>query len=489
MSSKLHGGTTTGDVLVAFLFAATCTLLLVAAIGLGGTRGWFGDRLLQSSGALLLGLVALHQMRRRARGSIAIEVWALAAITFLVPFFAWLGSNAIVTGSSPGATSLRSDLARAGVTLFSHSTAAEMAIWATLPAVSMLLASSLAGARGRSFLLATGVAIGIAETFVAVTQLSAKGFGWVRFTWPGDVNVYLATFANRNHLASMLAALLPICFIHAARPALVDRGEDRAAALLPRVMWASAGLILFTGIVASQSRSGLALALLGIGACSTLMLSPRMRLNALVALIAVGGAWLVFGGSELLGKTATRITDPLSTDSRLTYLSNSVDLASEFGIGGIGLGNFQRLYGLHMGEDGLAPTAVNHVHNDWAELVLETGWIGALALLLSTWIFVRRGLQLRHEFRARPTWTDAVAMDSRGATRAQSMRLAAWIGAALIAVHSLVDFPLRTSAVGCVFALLLAVAFSESTRSSSGRSRRSGRIIPRDHDYASGQTA
>jgi O-antigen ligase len=106
---------------------------------------------------------------------------------------------------------------------------------------------------------------------------------------------------------------------------------------------------------------------------------------------------------------------------------------------GSGLGSFRRVYPLFENPDTIVPTIVNHAHNDYAELALETGLpgIGLIVLFLIWWAAA-----------ARRAWTSSDASD---------FARAASIASAAILVHSLVDYPLRTAAISTIFAMCLAL--------------------------------
>lgn len=82
---------------------------------------------------------------------------------------------------------------------------------------------------------------------------------------------------------------------------------------------------------------------------------------------------------------------------------------------------------------------MNHAHNDWLELLLETGIPGmALAALLLFW-----GAR-----RARAIWR---------AEDRDRFAQAAVIAVTTMLLHSLVDYPLRTAALSAVFAACIAL--------------------------------
>jgi Lipid A core - O-antigen ligase and related enzymes len=82
---------------------------------------------------------------------------------------------------------------------------------------------------------------------------------------------------------------------------------------------------------------------------------------------------------------------------------------------------------------------MNHAHNDYAELALETG-VPGLAVLIVFLLW----------------WGGAVARVWRSVEAGPYAR-AASIASAAILVHSLVDFPLRTAAISACFGMCLAL--------------------------------
>jgi O-antigen ligase len=82
---------------------------------------------------------------------------------------------------------------------------------------------------------------------------------------------------------------------------------------------------------------------------------------------------------------------------------------------------------------------VNHVHNDYIELILETGLPGLLLMIAFILWWVQRAIVI---WRA-PT----IDHYARAAT----------IASAAIMLHSLVDYPLRTTSVATLFAFCVSV--------------------------------
>jgi O-antigen ligase len=88
---------------------------------------------------------------------------------------------------------------------------------------------------------------------------------------------------------------------------------------------------------------------------------------------------------------------------------------------------------------------VNRAHNDWLELGLEGGGLTITGLLVFFVWFGRSSFQIW-----RPGKTGADALDT-------ALARAGSIVVVLLLLHSIVDYPLRTTAMMVVFALACAL--------------------------------
>ena len=106
---------------------------------------------------------------------------------------------------------------------------------------------------------------------------------------------------------------------------------------------------------------------------------------------------------------------------------------------GSGIGTFEQVYRMNENPAAVDHYYVNHAHNDYLELAIETGLPGLLLLLLFlAW------------------WGNSVWRMVRSPA-ADHYAMAGAIASAAILLHSVVDYPLRTAAMGAVFAMSLAL--------------------------------
>ncbi|WP_373289720.1 O-antigen ligase family protein, partial [Polymorphobacter multimanifer] len=124
-------------------------------------------------------------------------------------------------------------------------------------------------------------------------------------------------------------------------------------------------------------------------------------------------------------------------DTRLVAMQTTAEAGWRAFPVGTGFGTFDPIFRLVGGDANLGTNFVNHAHNDYVELWL-TGGLAAAALIFGfLWWFVGA---------ARASWR--ARSDNAGAVP----RVAA-VSIAIILVHSLVDYPLRTAAMSAIFAV------------------------------------
>ncbi|MFE8108253.1 O-antigen ligase family protein [Sphingomonas melonis] len=192
------------------------------------------------------------------------------------------------------------------------------------------------------------------------------------------------TFANHNHFALMMAcgiALVPVwVFLDGRSP-----GWRAPVAV---------GLVLFLAlsIVASGSRAGTLAGIVALG-CGLLMVRrplrrtlapyPKWVLPALIAAfitIVVGVVILSIVADRALSINRAMTIDP-GQDMRHRALPTVLSMIREYFPFGAGLGSFDTVFRAHEPFNLLKPTFFNRAHDDFLEIVLDTGLAGATLLL------------------------------------------------------------------------------------------------------------
>lgn len=431
-------------------FVAPAYLLVCLVLG-GSAQGIWQNMLLQLAGLALLGWAALDRgeepVGRPAMQLLMIAIVGLAFVALqMVPLspdlWAHLGPRAKV---ADGFRVLGVPAPSEPLSLAPASGADAML--RIIPPLALACAMVRLNAFRRQWLavaLIAGTLAGVLLGALQVASADPATSHWYLYdeTNPGKA---VGFFANADHMATLLVATLP--FIAAIVAAGAGKSMQRRAALL--ATGGAIALVLVVGLALNGSLAGYGLAPAVLAASALILLPRRSRLRlwvlALAAiLLAAGIAALEVTpiGSGRVGEHARS-----AVQSRAEILSTTSRAAADFMPFGSGLGSFRNVYRLYERPEQVTTTYVVHAHNDYAELALELGLAGiVLMVLFLAW------------------WATAVWRAWSSPEAAPFARAAA-VASGAILVHSLVDFPLRTAAVGACFAMCIALlAGSRSVR-------------------------
>ncbi|MBF8253504.1 MAG: Tetratricopeptide repeat protein, partial [Deltaproteobacteria bacterium] len=314
----------------------------------------------------------------------------------------------------------------------------------------------------------------LAGLLVAVTGFIQR-FTWngrilwffVPFDWggasPGANPRSSGPFVNPDHFANYLTLIFPIALAGALfRTSLVS---NRLAEGF-RIFSGFTAIVIFTGILLSLSRSGWACALLGVGvlfwfcpwrgADSAPWLAKSRGFSVARVSLAVLGFFLVVGltfvGPGGREQVDSRLEDTVTQNvlaGRTELWRDSWGMFQDFPLFGVGLGSWPDLFPRYRGGP-WANEFYREAHNDYLELLTETGVIG---FGLLAWFFFAVGRLIFRRLRE--------------AVEERLPLLAAIAGAlAVMAFHELFDFNLQIPANAFLFTLLLALALRMGAASS-----------------------
>jgi O-antigen ligase len=321
-------------------------------------------------------------------------------------------------------------------------------VLALLPPVGMLAA--MIGLRGYSaswlaVALIVGTVGGVLLGILQVASTDPANSPWY-FYQQSNFGVATGFFANSNHMASLLLVGVP--FIAALGATVRERSKDvrlRSAAL---ALVAGGLVVVILGIVLNGSLAGYGLGLPVVLASLAMLFGAHARF-ARPAALAIMIAGLVAVG--LLWSSPVNRGAATSVSTRQTIFSNSMGLVRAYVPVGSGLGTFEEVYRMSEDPAKVDRYYVNHAHDDYLELAIETGVPGIILMLLFLiW------------------WGRSVLRMSRSPA-ADEFAIAGAIASAALLLHSAVDYPLRTAAMSVVFSmcLVLIVQSRRSARSDS----------------------
>ena len=274
---------------------------------------------------------------------------------------------------------------------------------------------------------AIAIAMGLAVALFAIVQsLTSNGRVYWLFR-PESSSYIFGPYVNRNHFAGLMEMLAPLPLVLAVALKRLTPGK--------RALLAFAAIIMGGSVVLSLSRGGmLALAaqilLLGVYVAWRRATRPAVLLLG-ACLLMVGFLWWV--GSEQLIRRFSE-GGGMSMAARIHITRGALRMARQRPLLGWGLGTFATVYPPF--RDFYGDRFVNEAHNDYAQVLVETGLIGLGALL---WLaaLVARAARQRARF-AESELQDAV-------------KLGLLIGCAGLLVHSFVDFNLQIPANAALF--------------------------------------
>jgi O-antigen ligase/Flp pilus assembly protein TadD len=315
-------------------------------------------------------------------------------------------------------------------------------------------------------------AIGCAEAALALLQIftRARRLYWVidagtdRLTSGSFVNY--SNFSQFMNLSIGAGVALLIVRLYEERLA-AERRDDHSHAFgganLAQHGGLLAGLILCAlAVLASLSRNGaISMVVAGAVAGTALLISGTLsRRGWVLAMLPLGALALVlmFGFDTIYRRLAT-IGERDGLSSRWELTLGTLRAWQAFPVWGAGLGTHEYVYPLY--DQSTSPYFAGHADNDYAQLLEETGALGAL--FVGGFLAVIVALLVR--------------LCRRGRTASSAAAFGLAFGLLAVAIHSATDFgqhlpaAFSLSAVACGLAVQLARIDRGATEPSLGRER------------------
>lgn len=326
------------------------------------------------------------------------------------------------------------------------------------PIAAFFLAIQLSD-RDHFWLLVSLVGLGLLSAFVGILQ--AVGINLELYAIMSDTPPGL--FANRNHQATLLAMMFPMLALLAATGS--QYGLDRNAA---RIVAAALAILLVPLVLVTGSRTGLvvcAIALLVIWPMRLELLPANRGAKPHTARLVIAGA--VVAIIVAIGLAAA-ITSRNAAVSRLSVVDEDLRFSvweqiwaflPNYLPWGSGNGSYVEVYQIHEPASMLISSYSNHAHNDWLEVVMTAGVPGIALLIAAVGLFLAGVL---------------ASFSARGVAGKQ--RRLGLVMILVLAIASLVDYPLRTPIMAAIFAVATVWACRpvNGTREIKGRSANVG---------------
>jgi O-antigen ligase len=419
-------------------------VIFVALICGGGTRqGLWSDALVQIVSLPLLAVASLRLRELPSASKLRLPLFLIFAVV-LVPVLQLVPLPPRVWTILPGRAEIAEGYTAAGISLpflpiSLEPLATLRSALSLLPAVAVFLGVfCLRQEAELRWVLLLIYSVAIVGAGLGLLQVIGGEASPLRFYQITSLNRGVGFFANQNHQAAFLYGTIPFAAIWA-----ILARERRGATRAFRLTFSAILLIaLAVGLAATQSRFGIFLGLVA-GLCSiplvaNLTTGVERRRIIKVAAIANAVALLLIFQFGFVG-IAERLSQTLSSDLRWPLVSITANAANDYFPFGSGIGTFAPIYQRYEPLEYLMEAYVNRAHNDWLETWLEGGLASAAVVcaLVACYLFL-----------AYRSWR----------TANPNLRLVAYARAgsicvALLLVHSILDYPLRTTALMVMVAI------------------------------------
>lgn len=426
------------------LRAAVIPAYILLCIVLGGSaQGAWGNLTLEllAIGILAWSVLAPHPVRIPPAAK---TLFSIAGLTLLLIAVQLVPLPPALWSAIPGRSHVAEGYALLGqplpwlpISLTPYDTMAAALI--LLPALAVLTGMVVAGAYRSSWLalailLGTLAAILLGALQVASPVPTESPWYLYRRTNHGFATGF---FANSNHMATLL--VISVAFLLAMIGELRQRARNPKAGSAVVLLGVAGIVVLGVGIAINGSLAALLLGLPVLLVSATMLMPRRKRLRGpalAVALVSVAGILAIYLTPLQDRLVAANTT---SFESRQRMWSTTLPAIQDNWALGAGIGSFPEVYPRFEDPSAVTRTYTNHAHNDYLEIALDSGIPGILLLLgLLVW-WGRRTLAI---------W---------GSAAVDRYAHAATIASAAMLAHSLIDYPLRTAALGAILAACLAL--------------------------------
>lgn len=338
-----------------------------------------------------------------------------------------------------------------GATAYRHVTYSHLLLYAAYGMLAFVVTQTLR--RSSQFEMLAKVFTGygaLVAAFAILQGLAPNGkLYWIWASQQGGA-IY-GPYVNHNHYAGLMEMLTPFPLVLATTH-FTNGNRKIAVAGIAALMAAS--------IFLSGSRGGMAAFVAQMIVLSVLLVHRRegswkqpLMLGGFLAVVIVFLIWI--GGNELTRRLVSihaEAREEINGGLRLTIDRDCLRMLIKKPILGWGLGTFPIVYPEF--RSFYTNFFVNEAHNDYLQLLVETGLAG---FSIAVWFLVQVFRQAANKLN---NWTE---------TASGAMTVATLLGCIGILVHSFLDFNLQIPANAALFYVLCAIAAAAPLQESQRR--------------------
>lgn len=330
----------------------------------------------------------------------------------------------------------------------------EYSLYALFPPLALFIVMASFTQHLQRRMLFVFIAIAGAEACLAVIQFGSQKefffFGIPRLKG----SMALGTYPNPDHFSLLMAIAIPFAMAllfkqlrHKKRKK--SRSSSKSSRrILYTMSYITLIILLFMSAIFSGSRAGIALAFIAIFLSYRRFTKRKKFSYVLLVVVLIVGLGILMMMLDIVPIIDRFLRENPFVDGRWTIFSNSWEGVQSFFPLGAGPGTFPYVYKIFqpIGQAGF----INYAHNDYIELVFETGIIGAIGLFLFFILFIKR-------------WR-ALAIDK---SKGVQLKQAAGISLLIILLHSTLEFNMHDTFNILFFALLAGFFFTQRSGEAS----------------------
>ena len=294
------------------------------------------------------------------------------------------------------------------------------------------------------------IGIGLLEAAYGLIQALVPSMGVL---WVDYIQDYMGTsrgtFINRNSFAAFIGMIWPLAlgFTLAMTGRVTSLKEALGSDKLNRQALMALVIIVFLlALIFTRSRAGIVSGLLGFLAFSilartgmkALALHTRVLMGGIIVLLCV--YTMTIGVGPIVQRFLSLGAD---SGSRMDIWRDSLPIINDHPLG-IGLGNYENVFQVY-NHSLTSDRTVIHAHNDYLQLLIETGWIGFFAIMIGFFIFIVKSARRIKQ------------LDFRRDPLRFFLAVGAFSGLISMSVHGLFDFNLQIPANCLYFVVLMAI--------------------------------
>ncbi len=341
------------------------------------------------------------------------------------------------------------------LSIYSHATKDELFKVLAYVAVFFLIINNIKTRNQIRRLVLAIVITGTIVAFLGILQM-LSGTNKIYWFWLSEHKIgnYFGPYVNPNHFAGYMGMVIPLgiglLIAQLLNRSFIPAGSWRHRLSVIESYLSKNSLLIFLvviiglSLIFSLSRGGILCFLFSMVFFFTILgikKSQRKKRKVGAVILGLILAMLIWIGiNPVLQELSTLANIRFASNTRTIVSKDTLDIAMDFPFFGVGLGNFQHIYPKYTT---LKLRGVfTHAHNDYMEMLADTGWPGAILFFGGIVFLLTKTLMLWH--RRRDPFVTGIT-------------LGAVTGAVFILLQNMVTFNFHIPANAMLFFIILGL--------------------------------